>query len=221
MMVEWLHQLVLDYFLASELIQALIHPRTDAAEATLRCLHAQTSLWAQPCVIALGLLDRDSGAKLLRQLIWISPDLAASAFDAQDDTFGASIADALVGRLTSQHMWDPGPLRTVTLALPFASVVDALFSAFKQGHTYSKELLAKAICEFAIEHSGQDASSRAQKTLEALIGNVNETVRFYAAKGLWSRDRGRASAALRDLHGSTSEKVRMLVRDLAEEWGIE
>ena len=64
------------------------------------------------------------------------------------------------------------------------------------------------------------AVKRGIELLNAWIGNKIDPVRFYAAKGLWETDRGRAAQIMKDLLLKGNKNLAEQVRELMGQWGI-
>jgi len=216
--LEWLHQLVFDYFLACETIRILVVPGTEEASQLRGMLFA--GIWDQPCQIALGLLDAKQGARLLGILVRVHQRLAQHSFQGQSEEDAAILADAVIKRFTEGSGWDEEMLEKISLALPYVPIVNGLIHCFRTSEEYKRGWIAKIVSRIARECHGSAGGKRAEDILESWIANRNEIVRFHSATGLWERDPGHAAFVLRGLYNSGSPWVQDMVRDLVDEWGL-
>jgi hypothetical protein len=215
--VEWLHQVLFDYFLACEIIRTLVVPGTEDASEMRRKL--DVGVWDQPCQIALGLIDSMQGARFLEILGRTLPRLAQCSFEGQCEEDAISLARVMVRKYTDDE-WDEETLARLCLVLPYALLVDSLIDGFRGSEEHKRQSIAKIVSCIAREHYGSSGAERAQDILESWVANRNEVVRFHSAIGLWAREPGRAVSVLRKLHASGSSEVRAMVNDLADEWGL-
>lgn len=218
--VEWLHQLIFDFFLGHETIRILVDSETEAASKMRSSMVKFESIWDQPCQIALGLLDLHRGAKLAEILFRTNTSLAQRAVKGQSEEDAANLAGATVQRVTQVDAWDAELLARIALALPYVTVVNRLRFVFKWSRESERESIAMIMSQIVISHYGSEGAERAQDILEAWISNRNELVKHYAAMGLWERDRGRAAGALRELYAHGSPETQRLVRQLSSRWGF-
>lgn len=218
--VEWLHQLIFDYFLGHEIIRILVDSEAKEASEMRSSMTKFKSIWDQPCQIALGLLDLHRGAKLAEILFRTNTSLAQRAVKGQSGEDAANLAEATVQRVTQVSDWDAELLARIALALPYVAVVNRLRFVFKWCREPQRESIAMIMSQIVISHYGSEGAERAQDILEAWIANKNEIVRFYAAKGLWERARGHAAGALRELYAHGCPETQRLVRQLNSRWGL-
>jgi hypothetical protein len=240
--VEWLHQLIFDYFLAGKIVR-IWTVGTDEAKGRLTCSLGRYS-WTQPCAIALGLIDPKNGARFLELLIYVDPELARRAFEAQSVEDQRKLAGALVDDVLEEGDTETERLKLLTVRLPTKLVVESLVHKFEGCTKEMEGSIAEAIAAMMIEHSAEvmkyreygemtyggraeqmeslsSAVRRATDALTAWTNNKNELVSFYAANGLYESDKGCATETLLKLYDSDNAKVIRLVKDLMEEWGIE
>jgi len=222
--VEWIHQLIVDYFLACEIARI----RTEGNPRETLELHQliNRSVWEQPCIIALSLLDGVQGARFLVDLLKTDTRIAQLAFDNVDEGDAREIADCLFSEGRESPSAFGERLRSVALALPYLSVVQRLGTCFRElGHPIRQEI-AEAVSAMVMKYYPllvQEVRDRVRyyddrqaiemldrgrikigvnrglELLTAWSANSNDHVRFHAAKGIWETDRGRASEVFRAL----------------------
>jgi len=240
--VEWLHQLIRDYFLGAEYARIW-----DAGEEPqLRCLKQRLMnnlSWDTASTIALGLLDDQSGASFLWLLININNERARRAFENQAERVRIALINKLVCSILEKGDCDTEELKTISRALPYPEVVEGLHCNFNStGDDEMHILLIEAISEMVMEcypkicsgekyswSARQDAREQAakaavknsEKLLRMYLRNRNEVISFHAVRGLWEHDRSAAVDQLKKLNSSQDPKVNSMVGDLIEEWGIE
>lgn len=218
--VGWLHQLVFDYFLANEIVRIVVIPKRDDIVRLKGSLFKFPEVWSQPFQLALALVDPSQGAILLDSLFRANEELAKAAFDGQTDADADELAHALVQRLCELEEWNV--LMKVALTIPYIPMLEGLTHAFqmvveglKKGH------IAEVVSRLVRENYGSDIAERGIDFLEAWISSRNEIVRFHAALGLWERDRGRAASVLRALRKRGTQRIRTMVQEKMDEWGLE
>jgi len=216
--IEWLHQILFDYFLACEIIRVLVVLGTQEASAMRRRMGM--GIWDQPCQIALGLIDPQQGAKFLEILVQTVSRLARCSFEGQSEEDAIDLSEAIVERYTQDDRWEEEMLARISLELPYIPVVNSPIECFRASEEYKRQSIANIVSRIAREHYGSPSAERAQDILTSWIANRNEVVRFYSAVGLWARDRGRAAAVLRKLHKHGSADVQTMVSDLIDDWGL-
>jgi len=238
--VEWLHQLIRDYFLGAE--YARIWGVGDEAQVEGLKQRLRGMAWDTASSIALGLLDESSGATFLWQLINVGEENARRAFEHQTDSTRKEIINVLVCNILKKDDYDTNELNVISRVLPYPEVVEGLESNFYS--TSSNEMRAKlieAISEMVLEHypklciahgyyysalyetrnqSTKHAIVRGEELLNKYLRNENEIVSFYAVKGLWEHDRSSAVEQLKKLTSSNNPMIFSMVKDLIEEWGI-
>jgi hypothetical protein len=236
--VEWLHQLIRDYFLACEIVRI----RTDGDPSEIRELNERITryTWDQACANALGLLDHLYGGRFLEDLVRIEPDIAQNAFESLGAEEARFLADSIIADIANEETPDSERLKRIAVQLPYLQVVEALGLCFRANPDLVRVGIAEAVSALVIEyssvvaggrfvHSGRqmadryrlrDVVKRGVQLLGAWIGNKNEAVRFYAATGLWETDRGLSAQTLKELLDASDPEVAGKVRDVMTEWGI-
>ncbi|MCC6190574.1 MAG: NACHT domain-containing protein [Anaerolineales bacterium] len=242
--LEWVHQLIHDYFLASEIVRIRI--RADKGEH--RALNAllRTYSAGQACIVAVSLMDPKQGARFLVDLIEIDVKVVLRVFEGQNEDARTELAEAIVDLVAE----DIGGrrLEQVALALPCLPVVESLFVCFKRNRSPVKIQVCRAISSLVIEYlplvsigpqpgagyytaTAKERSldisiteptvKRAIQILRAMIGNSNGWVRFYAAKGLWETEKSQSAQTLVQLVEEGDPAISQQVKRLMAEWGIE
>jgi hypothetical protein len=242
--VEWLHQLIFDYFLACE----IAHIRVDRDAARIRELNQRINrqTWEQACVIALGLLDPMHGVGFLGDLIRIDVRIAQMAFENQNEDAGWRLSESIITEIIDADDPSDDQLMRIALALPYLPIVETLYTCFRANSEVARARIAEAVSCLVIKYSPlvtEDTDSisydnelqtieipdrsrirsgvkRGIQLLTAWVGNRNDTVRFHAAKGLWETDRGRAAQALREIMLAGDERLEKKVMELMQDWGI-
>ncbi len=244
--VEWLHQLILDYFLACEIARI----RTDMDVAEIRELNRTISgsLWEQACVVAMGLIIPNCGGMFLEDLTRIDARIARKAFESQSEDERQQLSESLIAGITYDvDDTENGRLIQVAVALPYLSIVQTLFACFRSSADAVRERVAEAVSLMVIRYyprvaegspygrwlntTSEDDQSlddatlsqavkRGIQLLTTWIGNNNDVVRYHAAKGLWETDKGQAAQILRGLILTGDDSVKARVKDLMEQWGI-
>lgn len=234
--LEWIHQLICDYFLGCQIVHIWTVGSGDEKEQLRSTL---STFWSQPCSIGLGLLDDSGAAEFLEELVVVDRHLALHAFETQVDEDQRGISETLISQIIKDADQDNDRLKRLAVSLPSKAIVQTLINNFD---VCSKEIeapIAEAICDLMIEHAPSvvryrltsslsprlerlsSAVRRATDVLMAWTNNKNDLVSFHAAKGLYESNRGLSTQTLLKLHGSDDQKVVQLVKDLIEEWGIE
>jgi hypothetical protein len=238
--VEWLHQLIRDYFLGVE--YARIWEEDDAAQLRYLKQRLTDNVWDTAYTIALCLLCGRSGATFLWSLINANEENARRAFENQTEGVRIVLIDNLLCNILEKEDYDTKELKTISRTLPYPEVVEGLDSKFDT--TPSDEmrvLLIEAVAEMVISHypklcvsdkyrqsvlddarnqEMKEAVKRSEKLLRKYLRNRNEKISFYAAKGLWEHDKPAAVEQLKKLKFSTNPEVSSMVNDLIVEWGI-
>lgn len=243
--VEWLHQLVRDYFLGSE--YARIWDGGDPVLVQELRPRLGSLSWDVACTIALGLLDVEHGATFLLELITCQEENARRAFEGQTREFRFALIDLLAREIIDDDDTETKALRTITRVLPYTEVAEALeANFFVASSDEMRGLLTDAIAHLIVEHYPnvvnadsavaryfrssleerrhhvvKAAVKRSQELLRKYLRSENEFVSFYAAKGLWEHDRAASAAQLKALSRSRDPRTISMVRELSEEWGIE
>jgi len=246
MWIEWLHQLILDYFLACE----IVHIRTEREPSKIKELNQriERQSWEQACVVAIGLLDKSDGAMFLEDLIKIDAKIAQVAFESLPEEKGLDIANSMILDILKKD--DPENERFLKLArtLPYLSIVQNFSLHFKSDGEPERIRIAEAVSSMVIKYYPLIAGNRLTdpsiyydelmefqilddtririavkrgiELLNAWIGNKIDLVRFYAAKGLWETNRGRAAQTMKDLLLKGNKNLAEQVRELMGQWGI-
>jgi hypothetical protein len=242
--VEWLHQLVRDYFLGTE--YARIWRRRDDAQVDVLKRRLGQTASDVACTIALTLLDEQNGGLFLLYLVDTYPEHARRAYEGQVSSVRLALVSVLIQRTLAESDHETKTLRKLSRTLPYSEVVDALDTHFYE--TEDDEMrapLIEAITELLIEHMPRVAAgeagfpgfmdswlreSRFQTTKAAVkrsgevlrkyLRNKNDVVSFFAAKGLSELDRSAAVERLRTLSFTDNARVAAMVRDLIDDWGI-
>ncbi|MCJ7654982.1 MAG: hypothetical protein MUO97_06740, partial [Dehalococcoidia bacterium] len=239
--VEWLHQLIRDYFLGVE--YARIWDESDETQLRYLTERLLNRVWDTAYIIALGLLDERSGATFLWLLIKASKENARRAFENQTEVVRTALINNLVCNILEKGDYDTKELKNISHALPYPEVVEGLDSKFYSASSDEmRVLLIEAISEMVIEHypklcspekylwsaldearnqKTKKAVKRSEELLRKYLRNKNEIISFYAVKGLWEHDRPAAVAQLKKLKLSTNPMVISMVNDLIDEWGID
>lgn len=240
--IEWLHQLILDYFLACEIVRI----RVDNNSAENITLNAQLKMhnWEQPCSIALGLFDPVKGGEFIEKLMTLDSRVAEKAFINQTDEDAEKISKAIINEIVESTEPDAERLCKFVIHLPYKSIVETLFEHFRaSGKSNIRVQITQAVTSIVIAHYSSAYSEgtseatmsqseirlrdrresgvkRALQILSTWIANSDEFVCFYAAKGLWEYDKGRAAETLKALSRSKNKEVLALIQDLRSTWGI-
>lgn len=239
--VEWLHQLIRDYFLGVE--YARIWVENDEYQIQNFKQRLRSKIWDTASAIALGLLDEDAGSAFLWQLMCSGEENARRAFENQTENVRASLINKLVCKILYKGDYETKDLKTVSRVLPYPDVAEGLGSNFySTDDNEMRALLIESIAGMIMEHypqvnqqsyfyqsaldqarnqSREKAIHRCEELLRKYLKNDNELISFYAAKGLWEHDRSAAVSRLRELTFSENGKIKSMVQDLTEEWGIE
>ncbi len=239
--VEWLHQLICDYFLGCYLTHVW-NIGTDIEKDRLLTTFS-SSAWSQACGIALGLLDEESAATFLEGLTALNEKLAQRAFEAQIEEDQREISRALVSQIIAEGDPKTDRLKDLTTKLPSRVVIQTLIDSFDVCNKEMELPIVMAISALLFEHSAgvlkyrlhgvddyartqyyerlSSAVQRATKVLMAWTNNRNELVSFEAAKGIWEQEKGLAAHTFKRLLKSGAPEVVQLVKRLTEEWAIE
>ena len=219
---EWLHQVILDYFLAQEMIKILVDPGTEKGSELLTKIAERPGTFDQPCQMALGLLDIDSGKFLYEKLITTSLSLSNQVLGGISEEHAESLVLHVVEQLLQEPIWDKRLVSEVSLFVTSVSVVNSLAVTFKvNADVEERRTLARILCEIAIRFEGTYAAKRALNVCEAWRKNKDDEVSFYAAKALWGRDRGATSETFRRLLDDGSPKVKQMVQGLMNGWRMD
>jgi hypothetical protein len=240
--IQWLHQLICDYFLGCEIGQIWTVGSEEDKTSLARRLSRYA--WGLPCEVALSLLDRRTGATFLEQLIRLDGELARRAFESQTENDQQALVELVISEALKEGDPETDRLEKIAINLPSRITVQTLIDQFQVCNDEMDVPIAKAICALVVEHgvylaahrSGVDVSQaiserrfelvseavrRAGDQLMAWTNSTNEFVGFYAAKALWEFERGLAAETLKKLTRSSNPEIVRLVRDLMEEWNIE
>lgn len=233
--VEWLHQLLLDYFLGCEITR--IWTAGNSTEVTQLVASLTRLSWGQACAVALGLLGPMSGARLLEELLRIDRKLGQEAFEGLSEEEEKRIAEVILANAFADADPEGQHLCQIVVKLPYVALVESLRVGFRFGDGPLRERIAEAICRMVITHYPEMAGvhgdygalsrqrlgrgvKRGLELLAAWSANRNEIVTFFAAMGLRQTDPGRSAEALRRLYETGSTATVKKVKDLMDDWGI-
>ncbi len=243
--IEWLHQLIRDYFLGIEYARIWQTDDEQQLEALQHRLRGKIRHWDTPSTIALSLLDPKSAASFLLFLIDAGEEKAKHAFENQTVSTRLAIANHLVCSVLDKGDPESHELRIATWSLPYPEIAEALGSNFYYSADLEMQaMLIEAIGEMVIEHlpsiddetfalywhsrrdiaryqQAKAAMKRCAELLNKYLRNSNELASFNAAKGLWEHDRQAAMDQLKKLLQSSDAGVVEKVKDLLDEWGVE
>lgn len=240
--IEWLHQLIFDYFLGSEIVR--IWTGGIQAEIDEMNLTIDSSTLGQPCAIALGLLAPSDGARFLEHLITINIESAQEAFEGQSDEEQRQVSRDIIFDIIVKEE-ETERLNQVAVSLPYLPIIETLSETFRNSLASTRANIAEAISlmmmsyyvkiaagrgsqEYRKEMESRElrykhlrrSIKRASELLSAWTNNKDELVRFYSIKGLWEYDRGLAAKTLKKLYLENSPKTQLLVKRLMDDWGI-
>ena len=240
--IEWLHPLLFDYFLGSEIVNILSDPKHDKVLELYNLI--SKSITEQSVIIAVGILDRYTASAFLIKILKINEYFGQNVYLGQEEDKKLAIADVLITKELSNPDVDFDLISEIVTGLPFYEFVEKLYQNFKYNSEKCKVNISQIITNIIIKNyeetlvkyefytffeNRKDKNrkehirigiKRSFQVLSALINNKNEFVQFYSAKGLWEYDKGRSSEVLKKLHTSKTYEVSKLVKDLMEEWGI-
>lgn len=242
--LEWLHQLLRDYFMGVEFARIWRSGTSEeTAEMTSRL---GNRAWDLACTIALSILGEQHGDGFLLQLIQVYDENARRAFEGQTDALRKRLLGSIVSATLEQQDPETPLLKRLGRALPYVEFVHALDSHFRDAEDDMQIVLVEAVTQLVVEHlptvvSGPDAfagwyadssirqaryqttkaaTKRASEVLGRYLRSRNELVSFHAAKGLYETDRAAAVEQLQKLACSTDGRIRNLVKSLVEDWGM-
>ena len=115
--VEWLHQLIRDYFLGVE--YARIWVARDESQLGYLEQRLMDKIRDTANTIALGLMDEQSGAAFLWLLIKADEENARRAFEGQTECVRTALSDSLVHDILEKGDYDSKELKTISRALPY------------------------------------------------------------------------------------------------------
>jgi len=234
--LEWLHQLICDYFLAGEIVRTWTVG--SLSEKGLLRKKIAKSLWAQPCGIALGLLDEVNGARFLEHLLQVDTVIARAAFEAQTEADQHALVEILVMEVVEEGDLASERLDVLAQELPYETVVTTLNNKLRVCDARMDGMLARAVCSMMVRHYStvaralatgtivnkptgvMQAVRRATDLLRAWTNHKDEMVSFFAAKGLWGADPGLAAQTLRRLREGGGVEVVRHVDELMGDWNI-
>jgi hypothetical protein len=220
--VQWLHQMIFDYFLACEIISVLLFKSNEEKREMFDMMLSKYNKWVQPCQIALGLVTYQQAASIIKMLIDnFCYKIAKEAYREQSEEDSYNIARTIIDKSMTDQFWDENYLSKISLTLPYIPFVNGLIEAFKINTESDRVKLASIVSKIVIEHYGSDGAKKGEDILQAWIHNKNEGVRFYAAKGYWERDRGTSARVLKNLIKNGSSEIKQKVLELMEDWGID
>jgi hypothetical protein len=242
--VEWLHQLLRDYFLGVEV--ARIWRAGPGQEADEMGSRLGSRVWDLACTIALSVLGEQHGDVFLLQLIQLYDENARRAFEGQTHSLRKHLLSSIVSTTLGKKDPETPLLKRLGRALPYVEVVDALDTHFRDAEDDMQVMLVEAVGHLVMEHlptvvagpvafggwcadssmrdaryqATKAATKRASEVLRRYLRNKNELVSFHAAKGIYESDRPAAVEQLQKLARSTDGRIRHLVASLADEWGM-
>ena len=241
--IEWLHPLLFDYFLGSEIVNILSDPKQEKVSELYNLL--DKSIKEQPVIIALGILDSYTASAFLKKILKINELFAQNVYLGQEEDKKLTLADILITKELSNSDVDFDLISEVATGLPFYEFVEKLYQSFKYNSEKCKVGISQIITTIIIKNYEETlvkyefytffenrndknrkehiriGIKRSFQVLSTLINNKNELVQFYSAKELWEYDKGRSAEVLKKLNSSETYEVSKLVKDLMEEWGIE
>lgn len=244
--IEWIHQFILDYFLACEIAEIYTNGTRSDIVAVNKLL--RQGLWHQPCVVALSLLDSERAAMFLRELLRCNSSAATHAYDNANESRAEQIARHLLAEASR-----PVLLESIDRcrALPYPQIVGVMADYFKHSNSDSelREGIAESVSAIVVTYSPLVAPTdrfaaksysvarsaiadldstrihaavrRSLELVRAWSANRSPAVRFHAGKALWATDRGRAAEVLKTAFAEGDERVRRMVKELATRWNIE
>jgi len=243
--VEWLHQLIRDYFLGAE-IAAICFTKAENPNPI-----AFGTRWDMANTIALDILgDTQEGIDFLWRLIdsdlESNDNFAVSAFEGQTLNLKKNLSYSIVKAVINNGDYETIELKTLVTQLPFKEVADSIDENFYNALDNSMlPRLMESIALMVMEHKSniyainnnysyqnpflsevllngkRQAVKRCEEILGKYLRSSHDIASFYAAKGLWELDRTASAIRFRELSNSKSEEVRSMVRDLVDDWGIE
>lgn len=243
--VEWLHQLLRDYFLGTEFARiwrAGNHP--DRSKLGQRF---GDRTWDVACTIALSILGEQHGPEFLLELIRAYGENARRAFEGQTEEMRTRLAGSIVNQTLAECDPETLVLKQLSRVLPYAEIVDSLDQHFYDADPSMRIPLMEGISQILFEHlptvtggpgifrspevdpwarlcrygTTRAATRRAAEVLCKYLRNRDDLISFHAAKGLYESDRAAAVQQLRKLAASSNSRVRSLVAGLVDEWGLE
>ncbi len=247
--IEWIHQLVMDYFLACAIVSIRSEDNADNIRLLNQQIKKQTQAWQQACIIAMGLLDQGHGAKFLEDLLTIDTETARLAFESLDQSEAADIAGLIIDKMLAEEYYEDEMAPKLSLMLPYPPVVETFKKRFRFSGEADRVKIAEEISFMIMKYyslvvSGKPVDPVLRYELEselssidklqvckavkdgidllnAWINNKYEGVQFHAAKGLWESDKGSAANALKGLLSKGNAEIAAKVRELMEQWGIQ
>lgn len=248
--IDWVHQLVMEYFLACSIVSAYSVGNVGVASNINKKISLRKKSWEQACIIALGILDLFNGARFLRQLFKIDYEIARLAFESLDFDDAFRISEAILDQILKEEDFENENLIEFVCVLSYPQVVEVLANKFKASSKAKRVKISEAISTSVLQYyfltkpknsfvrtvenykieselkllDGDRIVKAVKKEIELLdawIGSKHEEVRFYAAKGLWEENKVAAARALKELIKSCDEKIVFNVNELMDAWGIE
>jgi len=220
--VQWLHQMIFDYFLACEIIKVLLFSSEEEKQEMLEIIRFNNNKWKQPCQIALGLVTYQQAASFIEMFIKNGcHEIAQDAFRKQCEDDAYNISMMIIEKSMIDDFWDENSLLKISLTLPYIPFVNGLIEAFKRNNETDRVKFASIISKIVIEQYSSEGAKKGEDILQAWIQNKNEGVRFYAAKGYWERDRGASALVFKKLIKNGSPEIKQKVKELMGDWGID
>jgi hypothetical protein len=220
--VQWLHQMIFDYFLACEIINVLLFGTEKEKRDMLDIMRSNHHKWEQACQIALGLVTYQQASSFIEMFVDnFCYEIAQEAFREQNEDDAYNISKTIIERSMINDFLDEDSLSKISLTLTYNPFVNALITTFKKGNESDRVIIASIVSKVVIEKYESEGAKKSEKILESWINNKNEGVQFYAAKGYWERNKGTSAMVLRKLLKNGSLKIQEKVIELMEDWGIE
>ena len=242
--VEWLHQLLRDYFLGLEIadIWANQDYGDDIKISTIRLG------WDMALSIALETLK---GTYIGSEMLWKIldhyrnkfGDQAIIIFSGQSTDSKYQLTLTLIKSIVADGDYETCRLNILVEHLPFIEVVNALDEAYSC--KLNEVMLVKiieALSHMMIFHQpsteieqpivgfygkeiksiySKSAIKRCREVLYRYLRSSDEFTCFYAAKGLFEIDRPASVDCFRKLLSGKNDSVKKHVLELVEEWGIQ
>ncbi|MBD3338168.1 MAG: NACHT domain-containing protein [Candidatus Lokiarchaeota archaeon] len=219
--VQWLHQMIFDYFLACEIINVLLFDSEKEKRDLLDIMRSNPYKWGQACQIALGLVTYQQASIFIEMFVDnFCYKTAQNAFKDQNEDDAYNLSKTIIEKFTFDNFWDEDSLSKISLTLPYIPFVSSLIESFKRGDENDRVKFASIVSKIVIKHYKSEGAKIGEEILQSWIHNKNEGVRFYAAKGYWERDKGLSAMVLKKLLKNGSSEIQQKVLEFMEEWGI-
>lgn len=263
--VEWLHQLLFDYFLARAIVGIVAGFKRSEINSLKRTLARSESVMEQPLLIAAEFLDAKLKSRLLEVLLssvsFFSDFRVATTdlYSALNAVTSSSTIDLLLERtlqkrntlqitflrnfcqlmrktgtdkeeqLLSHELektlnkktWDGTCLEELLFAFPYDYLFNQIGGFFRVGSKNDREHIAETFSNVVVRQPVLENKQRVIQILQNWTANSSELVRFYAAKALYADDPAKTAVTLKQLYINGRPKVRRLVEELKDDWGLE